>query len=355
MAISRALLDVFDAGVLICDRDGRVVMHNVRVLRLLGVEAVETAEGSGDGSSASALAGQLEGQSIFAWIDERLLTDAFDEVEREAAAGARAPRAVFATALNPERLLRVKVRQVPVPAERPARFVVHLRPMEPWSQAEATRHRMLQELAEGLRDPLASVRAAIETVTEYPDMEEAVAAQFKQIILEQTVALSERLDEAIDAYARFYRDRWPLDEMSARDLLVLLHVRLDSELAVPVEAQFAERQHDGQRLLRVRVDTYALTEAVLFLARRIVNAAQCDRLMLHLQPVRRFMALDLMWEGGTVSRERLEKWEDETLHLGDTIISMTLREIVDRHDAEIWTQEGEDGQAMRIRLMLPAQ
>ena len=345
-AICKALLDVFDAGVLICDREGRIVMHNAQAAAVLGTVAVEAVEEQ---------APPLDDTSIFAHIDRRLLVNAFEEVEREAEAGVMRPRVVFATALHPERLIRVKVLRVPDAAGRADRFVVHLRPMNPWEEADASRHRLLQELAESMRDPLASARAAIETMTEYPDMDEAVAAQFKQIILEQTVALSERLDEALDAYTTIYRARWPLDEIAGSDLLAMLHVRLDSVLAVPVDTVLIEDASARHGLLRVRVDTYALSEAIEFLARRIANATQCSGLTLQLQPVRRFVALDLAWKGGIVSRERLEKWKAETLSLGDTIISMTLREIVDRHDAEIWMQEGDDGQATRIRLMLPAQ
>jgi len=228
--------------------------------------------------------------------------------------------------------------------------------MEQWSDADASRHRLLQELAEGMRDPLASVRAAIETMTEYPDMEEAVAAQFKRIILEQTVVLSQRLEQALDTYASVYRSQWPLDEMAGEDLLAMLHVRLDDVLDVPVESVLVGDEGGDRELMRVRADTHALSEAIVFLGQRIVNAAQCDHITLRIQRVRRFIALDLAWEGGaTVSRERLRKWETETLNLGDTIISMTLREIIDRHDAEVWTQEGEDGQLPRIRLMLPVQ
>lgn len=320
-------------------------MHNARARALLGVPPVDASvEARRD--RAAAVDGSPERLgSLFERIDRRQLANAFDEVERRVAAGADAPHVVFVTAPRPDRLVRVKVLQVPG-SSSPACYVIHLRPAERWSDTDAARHRLLRELAEGLRDPLASVRAAIETITEYPDMDAAVAAQFERIILDQTVALNQRLEEALDAYARVYRARWPLDEMAGRDLLAMLHARLERALDVPVEAR---PDADKQGLMRVRIDAHVLPEAVLFLARRIINAAQCDRLVVGLQPVRRFVAVDLMWDGRSVSQNRLDQWEAEAFNLGDTVISMTLRETVDHHDAEIWAQDG------RVRLVLPAE
>lgn len=348
-ALCEALLHVFDAGVVICTRDGAILMHNEPAARLLAAGPERTADGPGGAPRNGQPAAALDGASLFECIDQRLLQDAFGEVEA-AAAGEPAPSAVFATTVAPDRVLRVKVLPMPPTAQGAARFVLHLRPMAPWSEADAARHRFVQALAEGLRDPLASIRAAVETMIEYPHMAGDVAAQFKAIALEQSVVLGEQLDAATDAYTRAYRAQWPLDEMAGHELLALVQARLRAQLDIPVKAVLAA---EAEGVRRVRVDTHALPAALTFLAQRIANAAQCEHLTVRLAPAPRLVALDLQWAGGGVSRKRIDKWRGETIHLRESVIAMTLREIIDRHDAEMWLHEAPDGDAPSLRIVLP--
>lgn len=347
-----ALLNVFDEGVIVCRRDGTVVMHNKRAVQLLAQRVQSPAGASAEVAGASpegAVDDQLKDRSVFTFIDRALLADTLASLTQHSEAGCTG--AVFATPLQADQLLRVHVSPVPVADDGTEHFVLHLRRMRPWREVDGARHQFLQALSEGLRSPLASVRAAIETMTEYPDMNPSVAEQFKNIILEQAVILSERLDDALDEYAEAYRNRWPLSDMAGRDLLALLHAQLVDQVAVPIEV--ASPDEADRKLLRVRVDPQALAAAMLFLAQRVVNAVQCDRLTLGLQPVERGIALDLKWTGEGVSRERLAKWTVEAIHVGDTIITMTLREILDRHRADVWSLDVADGAAPRIRLLLP--
>lgn len=357
-ALCEALLNAFDAGVLVVRRDGTIVMHNQQAVQLLPsptratpTDPVKAQEAPSSEAASGAGQTAMAGASVYAYVNRELLRAAFRHATDRGPGDGDATTAVFATAPRADQLLRVKVSPVPATNDHAERFVLHLRPIAPWSEADTARHRFLQALAEGLRDPLASVRAAIETMAEYPSMDDSVAAQFRDIILEQSVVLSERLDEALETYAAMYRTRWPLDDMVARDLLALLQVRLGEQLDVPVEVM-----PDGATggTLRIRVDAQALTAGVLFLAQRLANATQYDRLRLRMNRVRRAVALDLGWDGGeAVSQERLAKWTTETVYVGDTIIAMTLRDILDRHDAEIWMQEGAGATWPHVRVALP--
>lgn len=329
-----ALMAAVDGGVLICDASATIRRHDVEAVRLL--------RSGGDGADGGAAS--LVGQAAADYVDARLLATAFRTARDRATTDAPV---VFVTPGGDGRLLRVGVRPVTSEDEGASLFVVHLQPKQAWSEAQPMSHQLLRELIESMRAPLASVRAAIETMTQYPSMDASTAAQFESIIEDQTLELSDRLEAAVDAYAAMYRSAWPLEEMAATGMVELLGDRVRRTVDVPLTIDA-----EPDELLRVRADVFALSHAVAFLARRVVNAARCSDLTLRLHAVRRFAAVDVSWTGTTVSTERLRQWESETLSWGDTIVEMTLREIIDHHDAQIWTQH--DGDAARLRLLLPA-
>lgn len=329
-----------DGGVVICDATGTVLRHDDAAAQIWHASVPRR-----DGADAPAV------ESVLDVVDEHLLADVFASVDGRAEQDEDPSEVEFITAPRPDQLLRITVRPVPSDDAK-RRYLLQLRPVRRWTEVELKRHRLLQALSEGMRDPLASVRAAIETMIQYPSMDDEVAEQFKQIIRDQSVALSEHLDDALDAYARFYRSTWPLDEMTSRDVLTLMHRELADTLEASVEVETALDGPAETTALRLRIDPYMLRQALAFLAERIVNATQCAELSLTLRAIRHFAVLDLDWQGATVTAERLSQWQDETLPLGDTIISMTLRDIIEHHDGEIWTRAETEHPG--VRVMLPA-
>ena len=207
--------------------------------------------------------------------------------------------------------------------------------------------RLLRELTEAMREPLGSVRAAIETMMAYPAMDEAVAAQFKEIILEQSQALSTHLERTLSAYSRQAKADRPLQSVSGEALLRVLRRALASAAGVPVEADVPPEP------LGVRVDRAALVPALCFLAERVENAVRCPALVCRLRARRQVAVLELAWRGRPVSAQRLARWAAHPLSLGgDALARTTLREVAERHGGAAWTHTGK-GEAA-IRLLLPA-
>ncbi len=328
-----------DGGVLICDASGTVLHHDAKAAQIWRTVGNAGGTGRSDGSAPV--------DSVLDVVDEELLAEVFEAVEEQRASGTDRPAVEFVTAARADQLMRITVR--PVPDGTGDRYLVQCRPVRRWNEVEVKRQQVLQTLSEGMRDPLASVRAAIETMLQYPSMEGDVAQQFKKIIRDQSVALSEHLDDTLEAYARLYRSTWPLDEMTSHDLLALMRRELADTLEADVDAATAG-ENQPEPTLRLRIDPYMLRQAIAFLARRIVNATQSARLTLRLRSIRQFAVLDLGARGPTVTPERLRQWQAETLPLGDTIITMTLREIIEHHDGEIWARTDEEWSGVRVML-----
>jgi DNA polymerase-3 subunit epsilon len=205
---------------------------------------------------------------------------------------------------------------------------------------------VLRTLIEDMRAPLSSIRASVETMTQYPDMDAAAAAQFMDIIEEQTVLLSSQLEAAVESYATLYRQTWPLVKMTSRDLATVLRSPVREATALPVALEVDPDIEEA----RVRVDAAATVQMLQALVTRIDNATRCDALTLRMGRVRRFVALDLQWRGSPVTAERLQKWGDKQLSWGTPPVEMTIRDVLDHHDAQMWSQQNDD---QRIRILLP--
>lgn len=321
-ALVDALLATCADGVLVCDVDGRVVRHNAEAARLLGAARGAELEG--------ALAYDLLGRPPLAWALEAAAL-------REGETAATAARGREAGRLP----LRLRVRLVATGG-----FVVVMEAADERGEMPAARDEVLQELTEGLRAPLASVRAAIETMMEYPGMDAAVAEQFKEIILTQSVALSEHLEEALAAYSRRAKADWPLAPIAGADLLASIRAAIEARLDVRVCT------HAPKAPLYVRADQTTLAQVLARLAQLISNAVRCDAFACRLTPRRPFAALSLAWEGAPISAQRLLRWEAQPIRLEGTVVTTTLREVVDRHGGDVWTQSSEEGRAS-VRMLLP--
>jgi DNA polymerase-3 subunit epsilon len=249
--------------------------------------------------------------------------------------------------------------------------IVQLQPEESWAQAAPVPHEVLRDLIDAMREPLASVRAAAETMSLYPTMDAAARSQFMDIIETQTDALSDRLSAAVAAYAELYREAGPLHPIDAAAFVQAVTEQLSDALEIPVRSERARAETD----LTVMLDPEAMTAALAFLVRRIENAARCTSLRLRVGRVRSLVAIDLVWSGSGVTASRLREWEEAPLTWGDSIVEMTLAEILDHHDAQLVGPQGDEGEwgdrlgreqeaggpakgetesARAIRLLLPA-
>lgn len=321
-ATAAALLAAFPAGVLVCTADGRVARANAAAARLLG----RTAPGDLAGCAAAAL------------VDAHLLRDALDRLAA-APGAADERRPVFLTG-GPRTGRRVEV--VPL---ADGGFLLVLEAVRDAAAPDRATDRFLVQVTEGIRAPLAGIRAAAETMVEYPGMEAAVADQFRRIVLEQAVQLSDHLTATVAAYSDALKARSPLEVMSVADLLAGLQARLQQTLPVPVRVEAPAAPG------AVRVDAYVLLHGLEQLAGLVYHAVRCEALSVRAAFDDGFARLDLAWAGPRVRLERLRKWEAQPLDFDGSVLAMTLREVVERHRAEIWTQ-AEGGEAC-VRLLLP--
>ncbi|MDQ7041369.1 MAG: PAS domain-containing protein [Rhodothermus sp.] len=229
------------------------------------------------------------------------------------------------------------------PLEASAGFVVQLQPA--YERTGDWQPLILQQLLEGLRHPVANIRAAIETMTAYPDMAPDLATQFRQIILEQTEALTRLLEQTVATYTRYLQAHWPLERIPVAVLLELMAAALAQEIQdVQVE--------QNQPTAIVRADRQLWRQLWERLGRQLhpfIRKGKGVRLTATVR--KRLVWVDVQWQGQRLPPGRLQRWLAQTLPLKGQHFSLALAEVLAWHEADLWVQRDADGH--RLRLVIP--
>jgi DNA polymerase-3 subunit epsilon len=331
-----ALMSELTLAVLVCNVEGQILLYNAAARELFGV-----------GGADSGVVGL--GRSIFGILDRSLFAHGLERVRRGEEEGGQAPPVRLTAAAPGGRLLRVAVAPVRGTGDELAGFVLTLEDVTRTAEAGARRDALLQSLTESTRASVGSIRAAIESMVDYPDMEPVERQRFMAIIREEAVALGARVEAALRESAAFLRSEWRLAEMLGRDLLAALQQRLESD-GGPALATGGAGEEGGE--LWLRVDSYAVVQAAAHLVARLRSSAGAERVAVELDEAGRYARLDLAWSGPPLDPDTLRAWTEEPLGAGGGMPA-SVRDVIELHGGEVWCQADADGGGARVRLLLP--
>ncbi len=346
-----ALVSELEQSVLVCNQEGRILLYNGAAQRLLG------------GADAGARADLLGlGRSVFGVLDRGLIQHAIEAMEGQVTRMER-ESVHFVTATRDGRLLRVQAAPVLNAGEglagagEPDRgraagaalsgYVLLLSDVTETIDADAKSVGLLQGLVEGTRAALANIRAAIENLTEHPDMDAARRARFGAIIQDEAVRLSDRLNLATAQAAERLRARWPLEEMRGEDLLTLAQARIERRAGLSTKLESVDPE------LWLRVDSFSLAQALSYLARRLKDEFAVREVRFRLLPVGGHAQLDVLWRGAPLAPETAFSWENDAFTHGGEDSPLSLAQVVERHGGEAWYQRDLPAQIAYFRLLLP--
>jgi DNA polymerase III subunit epsilon len=328
-----ALMSELALAVLVCNVDGRIVLYNDAATRVLG----ETERASG-------LPGI--GRSIFGILDRSVVDHAIERIRAGTEGGAgEAPVRLTAAAARGQ-LLRIGMAPVSDGRGELTGLVLTLEDVTRRAEAGGRRDALLKSLIEGTRASVASVRAAVESMLDYPEMDDSERQRFTAIIRDEAVGLSTLVENALGESAEHLSSEWRLEDVLGRDLVAALQRSLEAEFDGAVTT--VDARHD----LWLRVDSFAVVRGVAHLATRVHAEAGVDDFSLDLRPAGRYAHLDLGWDGRSLSEETLHAWAEQPLGSDGQDIVSTLNDVVERHGGELWSQK-VGAESACVRLLLP--
>lgn len=334
-----AIMAELPEGVIVCNIHGSVLLYNQQARQLLHDPQ----------SAPEALIGLW--RPVYNVIDRNQLQHALSEIQAKFRESDRNAVASFVTLGAAGQLLRVEV--VPVLDHRKAYagFILIFQDITLRMQSAGQVEGTLTSLAREIRAASAGIRAAIEAIRAYPDMERSQRDRFQEVIHKESVSLGEIIGRIDTDSCLERKTEWPLEPINAAALLDMARVKAREKLDITLQAEAATIP------LFVKADTYTLTLAILFMLRRIEKENGPVPFTCRLARKENFIHLDLAWPGNPVKVEMLRGWDDCRLGVGDERLPFTFKEILRHHGAEIvaYTAAGVMGETEScLRLFLPA-
>jgi DNA polymerase-3 subunit epsilon len=334
-----ALMSELAEGVLLCNAEGRILLYNEQAKRLFGAAATP-APGARQG-----LVGL--GRSVFALLDRDQVAHALDKLQYSLDQGVEFPATRFITSAATGALVKVRMAPFLSAAGRIAGMVLTLEDVTEQMDREAQRRSLLQAFAAGVRAPVASIRAAAENLTSFPEMDEARRVQFNEIVAAESRQLSAMINDALFEYADALKAGLALEDMRAAELLNVVQRRIETLLGLPCALDPVPED------IWIKVDSFAFVEALASLAARLRDEYAVRGVRLRAAASGRFAELDLVWTGAIVASDALALWENQPMQIGTEHTPLTLKDVLDRHGGEIWVQSHKTSHTAWFRLLLP--
>jgi DNA polymerase-3 subunit epsilon len=342
--ILAAIMEELPEGVLICNADGQILLYNKRARQfLVGSDPIQDLHDNGPATGRFLGLGR----SLFGLIDKNQMVHALDEIADKLQRAESDVAAYFVIVGHQEALLRVETLPILTPAKDFTGFILIFTDITRQLESESKMDFLLRSLARDTRSSLASIRAAIEAILEYPSMDSRQLQQFKEIIHRESISLGDIIKKTTAEYSKRLRSRWPLVRTPARDLLDTVVKRAGEKLGLTLTVAAAEDD------CWIHVDSYSLLSAILFLQQQLKESTGCREFVCLLSKEGRFVRMDFTWPGQPVKPDRLRRWEEEIVKVKDEILPSTLKEVILHHDAELWSYSCDQGRRAYLRLLFP--
>ncbi len=324
-----AILSDLTEGVVVCNMNHQVLLYNQVALKLLQV------------------AGELGlGRSLFNLVTRQPILHAIELLTfRLRTQGTRlgedATAPVVCASTDARSMLRGRISLILDAQRDPTGYVLTFSDVTQEIATLGKRDALLTQATEGMRAPLANLRAAIETVAAFPAMPPEQRQSFDQVVMRESNDLSERLEAVATGYRELVAGYWPMAPIYSLDLLNCVVQRAAEDARVSLVGL----------PVWLHGDSYGLMLALSFLLGHVRRHIGGEAIDIGTVPGQRRHYIDFAWDGAPIPSGELDRWGVEPLD--PAAGSLTLRDVLDRHRSEIWSQPTAPGRAI-LRLPIAA-
>ena len=344
--ILAAVLADLPEGVLICNEEGQIILYNTQA-KLFLTDTSTTTDTQANAKTSERFIGL--GRSVYGVIDKNLIDHALDEITDKLQRKKVNPTSYFVIVGRDGKLLRSEAVPILNQTRQFTGFILIFYDITQDLESETRVDLMLKSMTTRLRASVASIRAAIESILEYPDMSDAQLLAFRKIIHNETLVLGGLLDQNPDDRTTQFRTHWPLMEIQACDLIEVIQRRAEEKLNIAINADALPSD------VWVRVDRYSMVLAVLYILNHVRKATGRRYFNCTVRKKGGFVQIDLVWEGEPIKIDVLRSWYDQVLVIENEGIPLTLKEVTGHHEIEIWSASSREGeQRAYLRLYLRA-
>lgn len=333
-------------SVIVCNLDGRILLYNQQARREFST--LSEVAGAARGVELIGI-----GRSIHAALDRRVLAHGLERIQRKIDRGAASLSAQFMTTTRNGQFLRVTM--APVRGSGPrgsdvgalTGFVLLLDNATRTISADAQRRRLLLSLVDEWRYGLGEIRRATDALSR-SDLDPTDRISLADELREKAGAIDRRVTATLQESARAFGGRWPREDMLAAEFVASARILIEQETGRTVELETADSG------AWIRIDSFSLSQVLVYLARRLVDEFDVRRLRLRLSADEHRIHVDLLWQGTALSTETVMSWELDPMGDAGPEETLTIREALDRLEGSMEFQRDRVRHEAWFRIALEA-
>ena len=336
--ILAAIMAELPDAVLICNREGKIILFNSQAKRFFyerkQEDNVHLTQNGNDEKNRPYFSEKRYigiGRSIYGLIDKPVIRHALDEIHTKLAKGEESVISRFVTMAKENRLLRAEAVPILNAQKDFSGFIIIFSDITRSLREEYRSGFLLRNFLNSTRHSTASIGSAIEIIREYPDMEASRLSRLKELIYKESKALGQLIANDSGKIFKQFKTEWPLIPISMDDLLELARKKALDKPGINLKVV----PSDGA--CWVRVDTYSIVLTLLIILDRIKATYGADTFACKHYREGDFILLDLIYSGKPVKIDTLRKWETLELSLENEGMPIYLKEVLDHHEADIWS------------------
>lgn len=349
--ILATIMSELTQGVLICDPVGRILLYNRRAQQVLSRVrppdgSTPAEQGQGDDSGSEGFVGLW--RSVYSLIDKNLIQYALKDIQRKLDQKKENVSSHFVIVTRHQRQLRVETLAILDADRRFAGFVLLFSDITHQLESDGRLNRQFKIMLKTLRSSIAAIRSTVELMIQFPDMESSQKKNFLSIIASETETLSRLLKTDWTGTDDASKSRWPLSPILATDFIATLR----DEAADSYDPRIEVAECNDRCM--IKVDSYSLILAIKLILTCLKQDTRADCERIRLTAPGNLVQVDLIWRGKPVRIETLRRWHDLSVAESQGGYPLTLKEVLDYHQAEIWPHSDDpNGAESCLRLFIP--
>lgn len=340
-----ALMSELSKSVVVCNLDGDILLYNNRAKRQFKRFSQTPKVASG-----AELIGL--GRSIYNVINRELLTHAQENIQNRIDSGIASPSTQFVTTTQSGQLLRVQMAPVraahtdnKVPTLMTG-FVLLTENITHEFEVLSHQEHVLNTLTERSRAAIANMQAALD-VLEYPDLEKEMYENLLGVLREEARGLGERIHELKATSINGFMSHWSLENMLGADLVEAAIKRINALKGLTATNSCIDNS------IWLKVESFTLLETLLYLAELIHIQQGINIVELRLDMTKTHGQLDLCWTPKNNDKDIRLNCEDDSIKLGGEESSLTIHDVVERHDGAFWFKHERESNQALFRFLIP--
>jgi DNA polymerase-3 subunit epsilon len=192
------------------------------------------------------------------------------------------------------------------------------------------------------RAPMTNLRAALENLTEFPEMSPVMRSAFENVLVQESLNLTDAFDSLDQACNLLMQTQSHLTEMNSAMLFGYLTNHFHSG---PIKFTALTDQTAD-----VKVDSYGLLLVLRHLANTVLNKKNLTELFCEAHIGEQFVYFDYIWPGEFLPTATVESMLEEKLQ--NSVGELTVAGILHSMGGDIWSQKHENSKSS-LRLALP--